>query len=111
MQINITLDKFCEALRTAADWHHINNGHDVRVSELSVKIGERINLSQEQLYNLKYAALIHDIGRVGIDNDIMSKPNALIESEYGAIKTHPNIGYNFGSNVSTSKFIICNAFS
>jgi len=93
MKIQITLEQFCQALQDASDWHKINGNHDVRVSDLSVKLGEKIGLSQDDLYLLKHTAQIHDIGRVGITNDIMSKMTPLIESEYGAIKTHPEIGY------------------
>lgn len=76
-----------------SDWHKINNGHDDRVAAMSIEIGKRLNLSEKQLLHLGYSAELHDIGRVGIDNAIMNKRGKITDSEYGAIKTHSEIGF------------------
>lgn len=91
--LTITLSQLCKILRTASDWHKINNGHDDRVSAMSMEIGKRINLPEEQIELLGYAAELHDIGRVGMDNAIMNKRGKLTDSEYGAIKSHSEIGF------------------
>ncbi len=67
-------------------------GHIERVKELAVKVGQRLNLSFEQLTVLETAALIHDIGKIGIPEQILNKPDKLTEEEFEIIKRHPVIG-------------------
>lgn len=99
MQINITLEQFVKALVDMSDWHSINDGHSNRVSELSVRIGKRLKLSEDELFNLKWGAEIHDIGRVGIEDSILSKRSKLTNSQHGAVKSHSEIGYKIVQNI------------
>lgn len=68
------------------------NGHSTRVAKYSVKIAERMGYSGEKLEHLQYAALLHDIGKIGIPNEIINKTSRLTDEEYEIIKTHPGIG-------------------
>ena len=68
------------------------NGHSTRVAKYSVMIAKRIGYSGEKLEHLHYAALLHDIGKIGIPNEIINKPSRLTDEEYKIIKTHPGIG-------------------
>lgn len=68
-------------------------GHCDRVGEVSLKIGKRLNLSESQIDNLRFACILHDIGKIGIKDEILNKPSALTEEEYEIIKRHPMIGY------------------
>jgi HD-GYP domain-containing protein (c-di-GMP phosphodiesterase class II) len=99
MEVSISLAQLCKALRDMSDWHKIENGHYNRVASLSVAIGIKIKLSKEDLIKLKYTAEIHDIGRVGINDNILSKPGKLTDSEYGAVKSHTEIGYKIVRNI------------
>ena len=67
-------------------------GHSQRVAEISSTIGQKIGLDDEQLFKLYIGALIHDIGKVGIPDEILNKPGNLTDMEYGLIKQHPQIG-------------------
>lgn len=67
-------------------------GHSQRVAEISSTIGQKIVLDEEQLFKLYIGALIHDIGKVGIPDEVLNKPGNLSEEEYGIIKQHPQIG-------------------
>ena len=70
------------------------NGHSTRVAKYSVMIAERMGYSGERLEQLQYAALLHDIGKIGIPREIINKPSRLTDEEYEIIKSHPEIGAN-----------------
>lgn len=69
------------------------NQHSIRVSELAGKIAEEMHLSTVQIETVKASALIHDIGKIGIPDSILSKPAPLTTEEYSEIKSHPVKGY------------------
>jgi putative nucleotidyltransferase with HDIG domain len=64
----------------------------MRVGEYALDLGKRMNLSQKKLENLKMAAILHDIGKIGIEETILNKPGRLTEEEFEKIKHHPEIG-------------------
>ncbi len=68
------------------------HGHSKRVSDISVMIGREMGLSPEELERLKYAGDLHDIGKIGISESIISKRGKLTIDEYELIKTHPLVG-------------------
>lgn len=70
------------------------NGHSTRVAEYSVMLARRMGYSGEKLEQLHYAALLHDIGKIGIPGGIINKASRLTDEEYEIIKTHPAIGGN-----------------
>jgi len=67
-------------------------GHSERVSRVSVTLGQLMNLSAEELEKLEYSALLHDIGKIGIDEAILRKSVGLTEEEYSKIKNHSALG-------------------
>ena len=69
-------------------------GHSHRVAAYAVEIGRRFGLSQEDLDKLSYGALLHDIGKIGIPDRILTKDGKLTDEEYAIIKRHPVIGGN-----------------
>lgn len=73
--------------------------HSERVSEISRKIGEAMNLDNEVLKELEIAGLMHDIGKIAIDSSILDKPGKLTEKEFTEIKKHPEIGYHILKSV------------
>ncbi|NLB34929.1 MAG: GAF domain-containing protein, partial [Elusimicrobia bacterium] len=67
-------------------------GHTERVAKFAVMIARRMDLPPKLVRNIEYAALIHDIGKIGIEDSILTKPSKLSESEFEFIKKHPAIG-------------------
>ncbi|ABR31652.1 HD-GYP domain-containing protein [Thermosipho melanesiensis] len=74
-------------------------GHQKNVSRLSYEIGKRLGFDNERLLILKYAALVHDIGKIGVPIEILVKPSKLSDLEFNLIKEHPKIGYNLLSDL------------
>ncbi len=68
-------------------------GHQKKVCELAVAIGEEMNITEKQLQGVKYAAMIHDIGKISVPSDILSKPGKIGVSEFEVIKGHSQTGY------------------
>ena len=68
--------------------------HSSRVTGLSIIIGKQLGCSGEELDILNFAGHLHDIGKIGIRDDILLKPGRLTEEEFAKIKEHPTIGAN-----------------
>jgi putative nucleotidyltransferase with HDIG domain len=67
-------------------------GHSERVSAISAAVGQRLGLDVDDLDVLRLGALLHDIGKIGISDDVLRKPGALTAEEFEAIKEHPTTG-------------------
>ncbi|MEO0293844.1 MAG: HD domain-containing phosphohydrolase [candidate division WOR-3 bacterium] len=67
-------------------------GHSKQVKDISIKIAEELGFSEKEKEILGYAALVHDIGKVGIPDSILLKPRNLSKKEYEIMKKHPEIG-------------------
>jgi putative two-component system response regulator len=67
-------------------------GHSRRVTKVAVDTGRALGLPAEELENLRWAALLHDIGKIGIDTSVQNKPGMLTPTEYDYIMTHCSIG-------------------
>ncbi|NNF08531.1 MAG: HD-GYP domain-containing protein [Candidatus Eisenbacteria bacterium] len=67
-------------------------GHSSKTAHLAVRLGKRMNLDQADLYEIHLGGLLHDIGKIGIPDDILLKPEGLTKDEYEAMKAHPEIG-------------------
>ena len=68
-------------------------GHSDRVARVAVRLGRELGCSPEQLKWLYLSGLLHDVGKIGIDQDVLSKPGRLTETEYQHIQTHTQIGF------------------
>lgn len=78
-------------------------GHSQRVSEFSVAIAEQLNLPPEMRHSIRIGALLHDIGKIGVPDTILTKPGRLTTDEYAEIKKHPAIGASIIQGVSLLK--------
>src|SRR6185295_2676521 len=78
-------------------------GHSERVSRISVAIGRRLGLEEEELEKLRISALLHDVGKIAIDDAILKKPAALTDEEFEIMKTHPMKGYKIMSQIPAMK--------
>ncbi len=68
-------------------------GHQGRVMKLACEIAKEMELSEDQINGLRAAGLVHDIGKMAIPSEILSKPGALTEVEFMMMKAHPSIGH------------------
>ena len=68
-------------------------GHSVRVSHYSVMIGRELGLDGELLRQIELGGHVHDIGKIGVREDVLNKPGKLTDAEYEHIMTHPVVGW------------------
>ncbi len=93
-----------KALAAAIDGKdRYTRGHSERVCRVSVAIGQRLGLDEKELETLRISALLHDVGKIGIDDSILKKPSALTDEEYEIMKTHPQQGYKIMKNIPAMK--------
>jgi PAS domain S-box-containing protein/putative nucleotidyltransferase with HDIG domain len=69
-------------------------GHQRQVADLARTIATELSLSHDRIEGLRVAAIIHDIGKVSVPTEILSRPSKLTEIEFNIIKTHAEAGYN-----------------
>lgn len=81
-------------------------GHSDRVSEYSVLIGQKLGLSKEDIRRLEIGGLFHDVGKIGVPDNILQKNAKLTDDEYSEIKNHPTIGAQILSTASIFQDII-----
>ncbi len=68
-------------------------GHSDRVARVAVRLAEELECSREQIETVYLSGLLHDVGKIGIDDGVLRKPGKLTNAEYEHIKTHTEIGY------------------
>jgi putative nucleotidyltransferase with HDIG domain len=98
-----TLKALARTVDAKSSW---TAGHSTRVTEMALKIGSVSGLSPKKLDDLHRAALLHDIGKVGISLTILDKPGALDDDEYNMIKKHPSMGARILEPIASYKDII-----
>ncbi len=76
-------------------------GHSIRVAKYSKMIAEKMGLSPEECENVYYMGLLHDIGKIGVPNEIINSPTKLTDDEYAVIKTHPVLGYDILAEIKS----------
>jgi putative nucleotidyltransferase with HDIG domain len=95
------------ALATAVDAKdHYTHGHSATVMKYSTKVAEMMEMSEQEIENVKYAGLLHDIGKIGISESIINKPGKLTNDEYAIIKMHPQLGANIISKIDSLKKLV-----
>src|SRR5689334_3463950 len=78
------------AFNQLLDLKDLNTGvHSTRLAEWGLRVGQELGLDENTLRNLEVAALLHDIGKVGVPDAILRKPGKLDAAEYAIIKKHP----------------------
>ena len=68
-------------------------GHSNRVSELTVELASRLGYDEEGISRVRMGGILHDIGKIGIDDAVLRKPGRLTDEEFDQIKQHPVLGY------------------
>jgi len=81
-------------------------GHSDRVRKMSLRLGQKLDFSAKKLENLEFGALLHDIGKIGIKDEVLQKQSLLGAEEYHYIQEHPLIGVKIVEGVDFFKDII-----
>lgn len=119
------IESFIAQLKQAADENHelflgsirmlaaaidekdpYTRGHSDRVAKYSVMIGQQLGLSPEELDKLRISALLHDVGKIGVDDRVLKKPGALTAEEFQIMKQHPSKGANIMRPVAQLKDVL-----
>jgi HD-GYP domain-containing protein (c-di-GMP phosphodiesterase class II) len=88
-EIKVSFDSFVKTLSSTIDARDpITAGHSERVADYATLLGDQMTLSGDELEALRYASLLHDIGKIGIREDILKKDGRLTEKEYRHIQNH-----------------------
>ncbi len=74
-------------------------GHSDRVSKLAVAMAEELRLAEDRVESVKYAAILHDVGKIGVSESILNKEEKLLEPEWDIIRNHPIIGQNIVKSI------------
>jgi HD-GYP domain-containing protein (c-di-GMP phosphodiesterase class II) len=74
-------------------------GHSERVSRFAVATAQGLGLPVEEIEQIRISALLHDVGKIGIDDRVLKKPSALTDEEFEVMKTHPQKGYKIMSQI------------
>ena len=77
------------------------NGHSSRVAEYCVRVGTAMGMSKEEVDLLRYEGLLHDIGKIGISDNILNKAEGLTDTEFSVLKEHVTIGGDIMHDAST----------
>lgn len=78
-------------------------GHSERVSRFSVATAQALGLPDDEIEKIRVSALLHDIGKIGIDDRILKKPAALTDEEFEIMKSHPQKGFKIMSQIPAMK--------
>lgn len=106
-EIRETFYATAEALADAIEKRDpYTGGHTKRVLEYSVAVGKELGLSSEKMEKLKLSAVLHDIGKIGIEDRILKKQAPLDDEEFAAMKEHPALGAEIMNHVPQLKDIV-----
>ena len=100
-KVTNVLSQMIMALGSAIDAKDAyTNGHSERVARYSGELARRMGKSTQEINDIYYVGLLHDIGKIGIPDAIINKSGRLTEEEYELIKNHPNIGADILSSIT-----------
>ena len=103
---NITLESIEAIARTIDAKDEYTNGHSIRVGSYSKVIAENLGMSSDEVDNIYYIALLHDIGKIAIPDSILNKPGRLTDEEFGVMKKHTTRGAQILQGISTIPQIV-----
>lgn len=97
----ITLESIEAIARTIDSKDAYTKGHSIRVGLYSREIARELKLSDDEVQNIYYIALLHDIGKIAIPNEILNKPGRLTDEEFDIMKSHTTAGGKIIGSIST----------
>ena len=81
-------------------------GHSRRVTDIAMAIGKKLSLNEDELTDLRWGSLLHDVGKVAVSEHIINKPGKLTAEEYKHIMTHPSVGASIVRSVVKNKGVL-----
>ena len=105
----ITLEAIEAIARTIDAKDAYTNGHSKRVGIYSREIARALELSEQEIENIYYIALLHDIGKIAIPENILNKPGRLTDEEFEIMKSHTTAGAKILEGISTIPDIVAGA--
>ena len=82
---------------------HYTYGHSKKVSQYATEFAEALGCPQEKINTIRVAGLLHDIGKIGVSDEILGKMGGLLEDEWEIIRAHPNMGVSILKHVDSLK--------
>ena len=105
-QQHVLFEQTADALAGAIDAKDkYTNGHSHRVAEYSEKIARAAGKTDEECEKVYFAALLHDVGKIGVPLEILQKKKRLTDEEFEQIKRHPVVGGNILSSIHVSPWL------
>jgi len=99
-QLNNLYRSVIRAITNAIDARDkFTSGHSIRVAELTIGFAKYLKIISDDIDQLEIAALLHDIGKLGVPESIITKPGSLTDEEYEIMKQHPLIGEKIVHNI------------
>ena len=99
-------EQTAEALASAIDAKDpYTHGHSARVAMYSTQIAREAGKSEEECENVYFAALLHDVGKIGVPSAVINKPGRLTDEEFAQIKLHPVLGNQILSSIQQSPYL------
>jgi len=81
-------------------------GHSDRVGRIAVRLARELDCDSELVHTIYMAGLLHDIGKIGIDENVLRKPGRLTEAEYEHIKLHPELGFRILADIKQLRNVL-----
>ncbi len=100
---NITLQSIAAVANTVDSKDKYAKGHSVNVAEISEEIAKRLKWNADRITNLHYIALLHDIGKIGIPDNLFNKQTKFTKEEWDLIRQHTIMGADILENISIEK--------
>jgi len=89
------LNSTVQAMETIVEYRDpYTAGHQERVTKLACALAEEIGLAPDKVDNIRIGGMLHDLGKIYVPAEILSKPGKLTEFEFGILKTHPQVGFD-----------------
>ena len=109
--MDVLLDQTAQVLASAIDAKDkYTHGHSTRVAQYSKEIAMLSGKSEQECEEIYYAALVHDVGKIGISDTVINKKGRLTDEEYEEMKKHPVIGRDILSSINLSPFLVEGAY-
>ncbi len=105
----LTTDMIKALVKTIDAKDPYTNGHSIRVAEYTRMLAEQVYTDQDEIHSIYNIALLHDIGKIGIPDSIISKPGKLTDEEYNIIKGHTLTGAKILSEIKSAPELIYGA--
>jgi HD-GYP domain-containing protein (c-di-GMP phosphodiesterase class II) len=100
LELTLAYDTTLEGWSRALDLRDREpEGHTERVTEATLRLGRAMGMSEEELVHVRRGALLHDVGKMGIPDNILLKPGPLTEREWGVMRRHPTLAYELLSPI------------